>query len=116
MALTRIRRRSTGARRPRPSRARLLASVAPDVKITSSGSPPMSDATVDKDAFTASAADHPTTWSLEWGLPKASRQKGVIFSKTRGVNGRRCLIVGVDCASLTVHERGLISSRHYPLR
>ena len=80
MALTRIRRRLSGARRARPSRARLLASVAPDVKITSSSSQPISLATDDAASRTVSAARQPMTWSLEWGLPKESFQYGTIFA------------------------------------
>ena len=80
MALTRMRRRLFSARRAKPSSARLLASVAPEVKITSSPSQPISRATDDAASRTVSAARQPMTWSVEWGLPKASFQCGTIFA------------------------------------
>ena len=61
MALTNIRRRLAGARRARPNNARLLASVAPDVKTISSASAPINSATEDADSRTTSAAFQPTT-------------------------------------------------------
>ena len=61
MALTKMRRRCGNVRRAKPSRARLFASVAPEVKMTSSGSAPISAATEDAAPSTACAERQPTT-------------------------------------------------------
>ena len=65
IVVTRILLRFEGARRASPNKARLLASVAPEVKMISSESAPMRLATEAAASCTASCACHPTAWSLE---------------------------------------------------
>lgn len=70
--------------------ARLFASVAPDVKMISSGSAPMQLATLVLDDSVALFADHPVECSEECGLPWQSVQNGCIAARTVGRIG--CLL------------------------
>ncbi len=69
----------------RPKIARLLASVPPEVKITSVGRPPGFRATVSCDISQARRADRPKAWRLS-ALP-AARKYGRIASSTSGSKG-----------------------------
>ena len=74
MGLTKMRLRPSGARPASPNSAKLFASVAPEVKITSSASEPISLATSSAALDTTFAAFQPTAWSLECGLPNCPFQ------------------------------------------
>ena len=54
-----------------PLIARLLASVAPEVKTISFGCAPISAATRWRAASTAASASQPYTWVRECGLPNS---------------------------------------------
>ena len=69
----------------RPKTARLLASVPPEVKITSDGSAPRIRATVSLALSQARRADRPKACRLS-ALP-AARKYGRIASSTSGSNG-----------------------------
>lgn len=74
------------ARLAYPMRARLFDSVAPDVKMTSSGCAPMNAATPARPSSNTAVARSPTVCS-EAGLPKRSVKYGSIASTTRGSTG-----------------------------
>ena len=67
--------------------ARLMLSVAPEVKMISSGSAPISEAISSLAFFTASEAFHPyACWRLD-AFPKSLVNHGIIASTTRGSQG-----------------------------
>ena len=71
-----------------PKRARLLASVAPEVKTISPGRAPSSAATCSRACSTASAARQPARWVALCGLPTpAGSSHGSIAARTRGSSG-----------------------------
>jgi hypothetical protein len=61
----------------------LFDSVAPDVQTISRGSAPTSAATCSRAFSTAASASQPQAWLREAGLPKCSRNHGIIASTTR---------------------------------
>jgi hypothetical protein len=67
--------------------ARLFDSVAPDVQTISRESAPISAATWPRARSTASSASQPHACEREDGLPKCSRNQGIIKSTTRGSTG-----------------------------
>ena len=69
-----------------PNRARLSASVPPDVKTISFSPAPSTAATWARAASTAARASRPSRWSSD-GLPYRSQKKGSIASRTRGSIG-----------------------------
>ena len=69
-----------------PLTARLLASVPPDVKMTSLGRMPRTRATRARASASASAAASPTVWWLD-GLPNQRVRNGIIASSTSGRTG-----------------------------
>ena len=72
------------ANRAAPLIAMLFASVAPEVKITSRTSPPISAATCARASSTAFSARCPITCSALCGLPYSSEKYGSIACTTRG--------------------------------
>src|SRR5881396_2675852 len=80
-----------------PLRARLIASVPPEVKTSSFGSrAPISVAILARAASTAPSASHPNGWLRLAGCPNFSVKYGSIASTTRGSHGV------VDCASMKI--------------
>src|SRR2546422_6668702 len=80
-----------------PLRARLIASVPPEVKTSSFGSrAPISVAILARAASTAPSASHPNGWFRLAGWPNFSVKYGSIASTTRGSHGV------VDCASMKI--------------
>src|SRR6267143_4249241 len=80
-----------------PLRARLIASVPPEVKTSSFGSrAPISVAILPRAASTAPSASHPNGWLRLAGCPNFSVKYGSIASTTRGSHGV------VDCASMKI--------------
>src|SRR5262249_38750259 len=80
-----------------PLRARLMASVPPEVKTSSLGSrPPISFASLPRAASTAPSASQPKGWLRLAGCPNFSVKYGSIASTTRGSHGV------VDCASMKI--------------
>ncbi len=73
--------------RAAPLMARLFASVAPEVRMISRGSAPISAATSARAASTAASASRPSACSALCGLPKRSVNQGSIASTTRGSQG-----------------------------
>src|SRR6266446_2932238 len=92
-----------------PLRARLIASVPPEVKTSSFGSrAPISVAILARAASTAPSASHPNGWLRLAGCPNFSVKYGSIASTTRGSHGV------VDCASMKIGNFsaiGTVSSR-----
>jgi hypothetical protein len=85
-----IRRRPSAresADRAAPLMARLLDSVAPEVKTISEGLAPISRATWPRASSTASAASWPSACSTLPALPKRAVNQGSIASTTRGSHG-----------------------------
>jgi hypothetical protein len=78
--------RRSPARRATPLTARLFASVAPDVKITPPGAPPMRRATLARAASSEACASRPTEWPAE-GLPIPPSRNGRMTATTRGSTG-----------------------------
>jgi hypothetical protein len=64
-----------------------LDSVAPLVQTISRGSALMSAATCSRAVSTAFSASQPQAWLREAGLPKCSRNQGIMASTTRGSQG-----------------------------
>ena len=64
-----------------------MASVAPDVKMISSGSAPMRRAIRVAASAMAAFATYPNAWSFECGFPNVSDQKGAIAAAARGSRG-----------------------------
>src|SRR5216117_4014202 len=92
-----------------PLRARLIASVPPEVKTSSFGSrAPISVAILARAASTAPSASHPNGWLRLAGCPNFSVKYGSIASTTRGSHGV------VDCASMKIGNFSPIVL--YPLR
>ncbi len=85
--ITRSRPSASRRCRTAPLMARLLDSVAPDVKTMSRPFAPMTAATASRAASTASAASQPSACSAECGLPGFSVNQGSIASTTRGSAG-----------------------------
>src|SRR5438105_5390043 len=80
-----------------PLRARLIASVPPEVNTSSFGSrAPISVAILPRAASTAPSASHPNGWLRLAGCPNFSVKYGSIASTTRGSHGV------VDCASMKI--------------
>src|SRR5438309_11309838 len=80
-----------------PLRARLIASVPPEVNTSSFGSrAPISVAILPRAASTAPSASHPNGWLRLAGCPNLSVKYGSIASTTRGSHGV------VDCASMKI--------------
>src|SRR5438552_7624276 len=80
-----------------PLRARLIASVPPEVKTSSFGSrAPISVAILPRAASTAPSASHQNGWLRLAGCPNFSVKYGSIASTTRGSHGV------VDCASMKI--------------
>ena len=69
-----------------PAIARLLASVADDVKTICPATAPSNPATESRLCWTASRAARPRTWPLA-GLPNCSRKKGNMASRTASSKG-----------------------------
>src|SRR6266446_6227383 len=92
-----------------PLRARLIASVPPEVKTSSFGSrAPISVEILARAASTAPSASHPNGWLRLAGCPNFSVKYGSIASTTRGSHGV------VDCASMKIGNFSPIVL--YPLR
>src|SRR6267378_5449330 len=80
-----------------PLRARLIASVPPEVKTSSFGSrAPISVAILPRAAATAPSASQPNGWLRLAGCPNFSVKYGIIASTTRGSTGV------VDCESMKI--------------
>ena len=87
MALTtRWRPRSAPHRSSTPRRARLSASVPPEVKTTSRDAQPAAAATRSRASSTAARARRPCPWAEE-GLPNSSPSQGRIAARTSGSRG-----------------------------
>src|SRR3989442_4312928 len=94
-----------------PLRARLIASVPPEVKTSSFGSrAPISVAILARAASTAPSASHPNGWLRLAGCPNFSVKYGSIASTTRGSHGV------VDCASMKIGNFTAIGSVSSPSR
>src|SRR5258708_6216119 len=88
-----------------PLRARLIASVPPEVKTSSFGSrAPISVAILPRAASTAPSASHPNGWLRLAGCPNFSVKYGSIASTTRGSAGV------VDCESMKIGNFNAIDS------
>ncbi len=74
-------------KRAAPLMARLLDSVAPEVKTTSRGSAPISSATCSRAASTAASAARPIACSTLPGLAKLPSHQGRMAASTRGSGG-----------------------------
>src|SRR6476469_2804210 len=70
-----------------PFSARLLLSVAPEVKTISWADAPMESAIWRRAFSTAAAASQPKEWLLLAALPKREVKKGSMASSTRGSSG-----------------------------
>ena len=70
-----------------PASARLLASVAPDVNMTSCVSMPTASATFPRASSMIRAAVLPCSWCTLDGLPKFSANSGIMASITRPSTG-----------------------------
>src|SRR5438552_16206360 len=80
-----------------PLRARLIASVPPDVKTSSFGSrAPINAASCSRARSTAASASQPNGWLRLAGCPYFSVKYGSMASTTRGSAGV------VDCASMKI--------------
>ena len=87
---TSIRRLPSGAASTAPRKARLLASVAPEVNTTPPGRPPTSAATCSRASSTAAACLRPNRCTDE-ALPTEPVSVGTIASATRGSSGDEAL-------------------------
>src|SRR5439155_5931707 len=88
-----------------PLRARLIASVPPDVKTSSFGSrAPISAASCSRARSTAASASQPNGWLRLAGCPYFSVKYGSIASTTRGSAGV------VDCESMKIGNFNAIDS------
>jgi hypothetical protein len=76
------------ARMATPRMARLLASVAPEVKMTPVPDPPTRRATLARAASSDSRASEPSECGAE-GLPMPASRKGRITASTRGSTGAK---------------------------
>ena len=76
------------ARSPTPRMARLLASVAPEVKTMPEDAPPTSRATFARAASRDSRASAPSEWGAD-GFPMPASRKGRMTASTLGSTGAK---------------------------